>query len=37
MSNRTKVSVETVDDRLYVCESTRNPGHTSKKYYEVEF
>lgn len=30
------VRVETVDNRLYVSESSRTPGHTYKKYYPVE-
>ena len=31
------VQVETIDNRLYVSESTRVAGHTSKKYYPVEY
>jgi hypothetical protein len=31
------VQVETVDNRLYVSESTRVTGMTSKKYYPVEY
>lgn len=31
------VQVETIDNRLYVSESTRVAGYTSKKYYPVEY
>lgn len=31
-----EVRVETVDNRLYVSESSRTPGYTHKAYYPVE-
>lgn len=35
--NNQRVNVETIDNRLYVSETTRVPGHTYKNYYPVEF
>lgn len=36
MSNPT-VKVEKVENTVYVSETTYEPGHTFKQYYEVEF